>query len=79
MELYNQYVDDVFRFCYVRLRDREKALDATQDTFYKIWNEFIKNPGKVDQLQNMRAFLFKIARNTLIDKTRKKHPRRFHF
>lgn len=79
MELYNQYVDDVFRFCYVRLRDREKALDATQDTFYKIWNEFIKNPGKVDQLQNMRAFLFKIARNTLIDKTRKKTSTPFSF
>lgn len=72
MDLYNQYSDDVFRFSYIRLRAREQALDVTQDTFYKIWNEFVKNPEKMSQVQNLRALLFKIARNTLIDSTRKK-------
>ena len=33
IELYNQYSDDVFRFCMIRLRDRDKALDVTQDVF----------------------------------------------
>jgi RNA polymerase sigma-70 factor (ECF subfamily) len=79
MELYNQHVDDVFRFCYVRLRDRDQALDITQDTFYKLWNEFAHNPKKIDQLDNLRAFLFRIARNTLIDSTRKKKSTPFSF
>lgn len=79
MELYNQYADDVFRFCYIRLRDREKSLDISQDIFYKIWNEFIKNPKKMDQITNIRAFLFKITRNTLIDSTRKKRSTPFSF
>ena len=72
MELYNQYSDDIFRFCFVRLRDREKALDATQDTFYKMWNECAKNPEKFFAIDNMPAFLYRVARNTIIDATRKK-------
>lgn len=72
MELYNQYSDDIFRFCFVRLRDREKALDATQDIFFKLWNENIKDPQKFAEIQYIRAFLFRIARNTIIDMTRKK-------
>lgn len=72
IELYNEYSDDIFRFCFVRLRDREKALDATQDVFFKLWNEHVKDPQKFSEIQYLRAFLFKIARNTVIDATRKK-------
>jgi len=72
IELYNQYSDDLFRFCFARLRDRDKALDATQEVFYKIWNESVKNPGKLQEIQYFRAFMFRIARNTVIDMTRKK-------
>ncbi len=72
IELYNQHSDDVFRFCFARLRDRDKALDATQEIFFKIWNESVKNPKKIEEIQHFRAFLFRIARNTIIDMTRKK-------
>lgn len=72
IELYNQYNDDIFRFCFLRLRDREKALDATQEVFYKIWNEIVKDPKKFQEIQYFRAFLYRIARNTIIDMTRKK-------
>ncbi len=72
IKLYNQYSDDIFRFCLVRLRDREKALDATQDIFFKLWNENVKDPQKFAEIQYIRAFLFRIARNTVIDMTRKK-------
>lgn len=79
MDLYDQYADDIFRFCFARLRDREKALDATQDTFLKMWNECIKNPEKFSQIENMRAFLYRVARNTVIDATRKKSSLPFSF
>ncbi len=72
IELYNTYSDDIFRFCFLRLRDREKALDATQDTFYKLWNEIRKKPDAVTTVENIRGFLFTVARNTIIDSTRKK-------
>lgn len=79
IELYNQYSDDIFRFCMLRLRDRERALDVTQDVFFKLWNEYLKNPARVSSIQNMKAFIFTIARNTLIDATRKKKSTPFSF
>ncbi len=79
MELYNQYSDDIFRFCFARLRDREKALDATQDTFFKMWNECVKNPEKFSSIENIRGFLYRVARNTIIDATRKKSTTPFSY
>jgi RNA polymerase sigma-70 factor (ECF subfamily) len=72
IELYNEYSDDIFRFCFIRLRNRDKALDATQEVFFKMWNEVVKNPKKLQELDSPKAFLFRIARNTVIDATRKK-------
>lgn len=72
IEIYNEYSDDIFRFCLLRLRDREKALDVTQDIFVKLWNEYVKRGTDFSDISNVRAFLFRIARTTLIDSTRKK-------
>jgi len=63
----------------VRLRDRERALDVTADVFFKLWNEYLKNPKRVAAVENMKAFIFTIARNTLIDATRKKKSTPFSF
>lgn len=79
IELYNQYSDDVFRFCMIRLRDRDRALDVTQDVFYKLWNEYLRNPKRLETVENIKAFIFTIARNTLIDATRKKKSTPFSF
>ena len=79
LDLYNRYADDVFRFCLLRLRDRERALDATQDTFHKLWQEYVKRPEKMASVENLRAFMYKIARNTVIDATRKKSSTPFSF
>jgi RNA polymerase sigma-70 factor (ECF subfamily) len=72
IELYNQYSDDIFRYCMVRLRNRDRALDVTQEVFLKLWNEYVKNPDKVSAVENIAGFIYTIARNTLIDATRKK-------
>ena len=79
LDLYNRYADDVFRFCLARLRDRERALDATQDTFHKLWQEYAKHPGKMSQVENIRAFMYRVARNTIIDTVRKKSSIPFSF
>ncbi len=79
IEIYNQFSDDIFRFCMVRLRDRDKALDAAQDVFFKFWNQYKKNPEKVESIENTKAFLFTVARNTIIDMTRKKSSIPFSF
>jgi len=68
MEYYDKYSDDIFRFCMVKTRDRNKSLDITQDTFIKFWEYIIK--GK--DIEQERALLYRIAGNLVIDGYRKK-------
>lgn len=65
---YEEYSDAIFRYCLYQTSDREKALDLTQDTFIKTW-EYLSQGNKVD---NLRAFLYKVAGNLIIDYRRKK-------
>lgn len=68
LEAYDTYNDDIFRFCIVKVRNRDIALDITQDTFTKTW-EYLSADKEID---NMRAFLYQVARNAIIDWSRKK-------
>jgi len=65
---YQEFSDAIFRYCYFQTFNREKALDLTQDTFIKTW-EYLVSGKKVE---NLRAFLYKVARNAIIDDRRKK-------
>lgn len=61
---YEQYSDDLFRFAFFKLhQNREQALDFVQNTFIKAW-EYIAD-GK--EIKNLRALLYKILRNLIID------------
>jgi RNA polymerase sigma-70 factor (ECF subfamily) len=68
-DAYNAYSDAVFRFCFFKTSDSEKAFDLTQETFVRLWNYLRENRKGVG---NMRALLYKIARNLIIDEYRKK-------
>ncbi|OGF62718.1 hypothetical protein A2662_02165 [Candidatus Giovannonibacteria bacterium RIFCSPHIGHO2_01_FULL_45_33] len=64
---YDAYADAIFRHCYFRLYDREEAKDAVQETFLRAWKY-----SKDNRIDNVRALLYKIARNIVADKWRKK-------
>jgi RNA polymerase sigma-70 factor (ECF subfamily) len=68
MAAYEQYSDDIFRYCFFQTSDREVALDISQDTFTKTW-QYIAD-GK--EVENIRAFLYRVAKNLIIDWRRKK-------
>lgn len=68
VKYHKYYSDDIFRFCMVKTRNRDQALDHTQETFMKFW-EYL-NKGK--EIENPRALLYRIAYNLIIDKYRKK-------
>ena len=63
MAVYDNYADAVFRFCYLRLFEREIAKDFMQQAFLKTW-EYLAN-GK--EVENLKAFVFQVARNLIID------------
>ncbi len=68
LRAYEDYADAVFRHCYFRTFNRERARDIMQDTFAKTW-EYLSQ-GK--SVENLRAFLYKVANNIIIDQSRRK-------
>lgn len=64
---YEQYADAIFRHCYLRLGNREVAKELMQDTFIKAF-QFAGTGKKID---NIRALLYRIAGNLVIDHVRR--------
>jgi RNA polymerase sigma-70 factor (ECF subfamily) len=70
IEIYNIYVDDIYRFIYFKVGHREEAQDISSDVFLKAWDYIILN--KVDKSKNLKALFYKIARNSVVDYYRSK-------
>jgi len=67
-QAYEEYADSLFRHCYFRVSSRERALEITQETFMKTWD----TANRGTEIQNYRAFLFRVLNNLIIDEYRKK-------
>lgn len=62
--IYDQYIEKIYRFVYLRVSSQEIAEDITSKVFLKGWESYQKQDFKV---QNMGSFLYKIASNSIID------------
>lgn len=76
-EIYDFYVVKIFRFVYLKTNSKETAEDLTSETFLKYW-KYIKAKGKTgekEKIENNKigSFIYKIARNLIIDYYRKKN------
>lgn len=65
---FRAYSDELFRHASMRLSDRERALELTQECFVKAY-EYAKRGNSIDEL---RPFLYRTLRNLIIDEYRKK-------
>lgn len=68
LNAYNDYAEAIYRHCYFRVFSEARAEELTQETFLRTW-EYLNNKGKID---NIRAFLYRVANNLVIDESRKK-------
>ncbi len=68
LEAYTLYADSIYRHCYFRVYNKELAEDLTQETFIKTW----KYIGEGKEIKNIKAFLYRVAVNLIIDHSRKK-------
>lgn len=68
LELYDAFHDELFRFSLSKTRNRDLALDTTQETFVKTW-DYLRS-GKT--ILQTRAFLYRTCRNLIIDQSRRK-------
>jgi len=66
-KIYDRYVTAIFRFVLLKLPSKEMAEDVTAETFLRCWQYIQENKD----IANIRAFLYKIARNLVVDSYRK--------
>lgn len=60
---YDKYVKNIYRFVYIKVSSREVAEDLTQEIFLKTWQHLVDKK----QIDNFQAFIFRIARNSVVD------------
>ena len=63
-KLYDKYVDEIYRFVVMRVRSSHEAQDLVAEVFLKTW-QYISS--QKNQIKDFRAFLYRIARNLVID------------
>ncbi len=72
LDAYDRYADAIYRHCFFRIFSKPLAEELTQETFLKTWQYLAA--GK--EVQNLRAFLYRVANNLIIDYVRKKKEER---
>jgi RNA polymerase sigma-70 factor, ECF subfamily len=67
-EIYDQYIDKIYRFIYLKVSSQEIAEDLTSKVFLRGWEAYKTK----SEIKNMGAFLYQIARNAVVDHYREK-------
>ena len=67
-EIYTQLFTPVFRYIYIRVKNKAEAEDIAQGVFLKAYQAL---PNYKEQNRPLLAYLFTIARNSIIDHWRK--------
>ncbi len=62
IQWYEEYGDALFRYCYFKVHDKEKAKDLVQEVFTRTWQYL----GRGYQIENGRAFLYRVALHCII-------------
>jgi len=65
IKVYDEYVQDVYRFVYFKVGKEAEAQDLTSMVFLKAWN-YIQTNSLTDS-KTLRALVYKIARTSIID------------
>ncbi|MBW2661451.1 MAG: RNA polymerase sigma factor [Deltaproteobacteria bacterium] len=76
-EIYDFYIIRIFRFIYLKTSSKETAEDLASEVFLKYWKRIKEGMedeslGEVISNDKTKSFLYKIARNLIIDFYRKK-------
>ncbi len=71
IKAYDLYVDQIYRFIYFKVGNKEDAEDLSSAVFLKSWNHVKEN--NLSSFKNLRSLFYKIARNCVIDHYRTNH------
>ena len=72
-QVYDIYIERIYRFIYFKVSSRETAQDLTSECFLKVFEHLIE---RSEEMVNLRAFIYRVARNLVIDyyRSRDKQP-----
>ncbi len=68
LEAYDNYSEAIYRHCFFRVYSKTRAEELVQETYMRVWQYLMQ--GK--KVENLRAFLYRVANNLIIDESRKK-------
>ena len=68
LKAFEEYNDALFRHAFLRISNREKAIDLVHDTYTKVW-AYLRGGYEIE---NFRPFLYKVLNNLIIDEYRKR-------
>ena len=69
-KIYDQYIDKIYRFIFLKVNSQEIAQDLASETFLRTWEKFKR--GNENPIENPQAFLYQTAPNLVIDHYREK-------
>ena len=67
-KIYDQYINKIYRFIFLKVNSQEIAEDLTSEVFVRGWDKVRTG----EDIKNIQAFLYQIARNLVIDHYREK-------
>ena len=81
-KIYDQYIDKIYRFIFLKVSSKDVAEDLTSETFLRAFKSMTQAPAKrgdeqssstkTNNIENPQAFLYRIARNLVTDHYREK-------
>ncbi len=72
-KVYDENVDQIFRFVYLKVSSKDDAEDLTSKAFTRLWETMQK---KEEEIRDPRALLYSITRNMVVDYYRKHRPKK---
>ena len=66
--IYTQYLNDTYRYLFLFTKSREACEEIVQSVFMKIW----ERRAHLAQITNFRSYIYRSAKNMLIDEIRRK-------
>ncbi len=76
-QIYDKYIDKIYRFIFLKVNSKEAAEDLSSEVFTRCWRKFQDNQDNPVAIENPQAFLYRVARNIVVDHYREKGKAQF--
>lgn len=65
IKAYDSHINDIYRFVFFKVSQKEEAEDITSQTFLKCWDYILSN--SITDNRTLKSLFYKVAKNLIID------------